>query len=84
MEVDQRLVQAGVAEVGTDVAEVDALVQEVGGVAVTKGVRGDALFEMERDDGKFEGVLYGGGAHGSGGFTHGEALGFLLGDGFAA
>lgn len=84
MEVDEGLVQARVAEVGADVAEIDALVQEVGGVAVTKGVRGDALFEMERDDGKFEGVLNGGGAHGSGGFIHGEALSFFLGHGLAA
>ena len=51
---------------------------------MTEGVRGDALFEMERDDGKFEGVLDGGGAHRSGSFAHGEALGFQLSDGFPA
>ena len=44
--VDEGLIEAGVAEVGADVTEAHALVQEVGGVAVPEGVWGDALFEM--------------------------------------
>ena len=44
--VDEGLIEAGVAEIGADVTKAHTFVQEVGGVAVPEGVGSDALFEM--------------------------------------
>ena len=47
MEVDHGGVQAAVAQILLDAADVDTRFQEMGGIAVSEGMNGDALLNME-------------------------------------
>ena len=47
MEVDHGGVQAAMAEILLDTPDVDASFQEMGGIAVSESMNGDAFFNIE-------------------------------------
>ena len=80
MEIDHRLLQGAVTEVGADLADRCPGIEEVGGVGVSQGVGGDLLVGLQEpalSHGDLHGLLGRGCAHGLLAHAHGLGLGHL-------
>jgi len=72
MEIDEGRVQVGVAEIGADLADGDAVFEQVGGEGMPQSVAGGVLFDAAGRQAHAQGILDGGHTHGVARLAHGE------------
>ena len=67
VQIDHGGVQAVMSQILLDAADIDAGLQQMGGIAMAQGVDGDALFHFKLFQYPAQGALNGGFVHGNGG-----------------